>query len=111
MGGGAVYLGHGALRRRLHAAAAALPDALLLALAVDAVSAVVMGYQVLWHLHLVLTGRTSLADDDDSYDAGRRKNWEHVFGTTRLWPLPLKAGGPTCDGFTWPECEAERKRE
>lgn len=84
---------------------------LLLALAVDAVSAVVMGYQVLWHLHLVLTGRTSLADDDDSYDAGRRKNWEHVFGTTRLWPLPLKAGGPTCDGFTWPECEGDRKRE
>jgi len=74
------------------------------ALVTDVASAVLVGNQVVFHMLLVRRGRTTLNPDDDSYDAGRRLNWEHVFGPSRLlWMLPLRSVGPTCDGYSWPE--------
>ena len=73
-----------------------------IALAIDVVSAGVVGHQAWWHLNLVLQGRRTLAPEDDADDAGYRANWVRVFGPTRLWLLPLKAGGPTtADGLAW----------
>ena len=79
------------------------------ALVTDVVSAFVVGAQLLYHMRLVRKGRTTLVPDDDSYDAGRATNWAQVFGTSWLWPLPLRNTGPTCNGFQWPECEYEHE--
>ena len=62
-----------------------------------------------YHMHLVLTNRTTIDPTTTRWDCGRFANWCQVFGTEPAWWfVPLRGPGPASDGIHYPERQTHK---
>ena len=73
--------------------------------------AVLMTFFLKFHLRIALENKTTIENldkkgkpYDSTYDVGKIKNWEQIFGSNRvLWAIPVFCGSgkPLGDGIYW----------
>jgi len=98
-----------------------------IATTMDGILAILLSLFAGFHVHLVLTNRTSVEitqqlaarqnQEPESptvpkFNVGYRKNWTQVFGSNPCyWWLPFWGGGPDGDGMHWPTSTLLRESE